>query len=547
MRRLFAALAVCTFAALAPAAPAFAHAQLMSTTPGGNSVLDQSPENIELEFSENVSAGPGAIRVYDSNANRVDESPVSQPDDRHIVTLDLPELDGGGYVVTWRVTSADSHPISGAFSFSVGGEEVDTAGLSERLLSQNGGDPLVGALDTATRSITFGSLLLLVGAVGFLGLVSKSVLERPRFKAIVMATTASLALATVLGFLIHGPYTAGLGLSSIFQPEILKETAKSSFGQASVIRLIFSVVLGATLLAAFKRSSFGLRLAVPAIATALLLLLSVTLTGHAVTGRYVGLAIVADLIHMAAAAVWIGGLVYLFVFGLRNRSQELLSTVTRFSNVAFWSVVALVITGTFQGWRQLGTLSELFALDYGRLLLVKVGLVAAILIVANQSRKWVNKQFTAVDLDEKPELATKIRKRVGIESVVSVLVVVVTALLVNAVPSQAVTGGPQQERLEVANYYVDAVVDPAETGPNAIHFYVLSKQGSVTDVQDLTASLALPSSDIEAIEVPLSKAGPGHMVNYGMAIPIAGEWTLTVDVRVDDFTQETVTTTVNIS
>src|SRR5207248_33031 len=104
---------------LLTALPASAHAMLQATTPGDGAHLDTAPSVVTMTFSEPVSAPLGAVRVFDARGRRVDNGNVVARDATVSLGLDG-SLADGCYIVTWRVISADSHPVRGAFNFTVG-------------------------------------------------------------------------------------------------------------------------------------------------------------------------------------------------------------------------------------------------------------------------------------------------------------------------------------------------------------------------------------------------------------------------------------------
>ena len=108
------------------AGPASAHAVLVSTTPGESARLDTAPAEVTLRFSEGVTLGAGYARVLTSDGTRVDTDEASADGDTLTIPLD-PELADGGYLVTYRIVSADSHPVQGAWSFVVGDGELVAA------------------------------------------------------------------------------------------------------------------------------------------------------------------------------------------------------------------------------------------------------------------------------------------------------------------------------------------------------------------------------------------------------------------------------------
>ena len=106
---------------LSPATVSFAHAGLIGSEPAASSVLAESPTEIVLRFDESLEAVYESIRVLDSTGSVVVVANARRDKvDHSIARGNIPVLKDGAYVVLWRVTSADGHPITGAFSFYVG-------------------------------------------------------------------------------------------------------------------------------------------------------------------------------------------------------------------------------------------------------------------------------------------------------------------------------------------------------------------------------------------------------------------------------------------
>jgi copper transport protein len=123
------------------------------------------------------------------------------------------------------------------------------------------------------------------------------------------------------------------------------------------------------------------------------------LAGHAVTGRQVPLAVAADLLHLAAMTLWLGGLALVAVSLSRVALvAELAAVLPRFSRLAFTCVVVLVITGTYQAWRELGSLAAVIGTPLGRLLLIKLSLVAVLVSLGALARRWVQRHLLPIAL-----------------------------------------------------------------------------------------------------------------------------------------------------
>jgi copper transport protein len=553
--RLAAALAATAALVLAWATPAGAHAELRETTPANAAVLEEPPERVSLTFSEPVEAGVGAVRVYDSDGERIDRGHVYRPDGRSdAVAVDLPALDRGTYVVTWRVVSADSHPVQGAFTFRLGtapaGEE-DTAALAERLLNAQGGSTTVGALYAVVRMLVFAALVVLVGGAAFVAaLWPRQAGEAPGRRMLAIAWGAAVA-ATAAGIGLQGAYGAGLGLTEAVDPDVISAVLDTRFGRVWLARLGLLAVAAPLLISLGRRAAAGRRPGGPLLAALATvgagLLLTPGLSGHASSGDLLGAAVAADLIHLAAVATWLGGLAVLTVSVLpRGDAAVLGQVVPRFSRVAFAAVVVIVTSGLFQSWRQLGSIAALTETTYGRLLTAKVVLVAAMIGLAALSRSWVRRRYhrpAAVSAGPGATVADDVgtlRRSVGAEAAVAVAVLAVTALLVNAIPGRTALALPYSTEVQAGDeLLVDITVDPARAGPVELHFYTLTPAGLPAEVEGLTAQLRLPERDIGPLEVPLQRAGPNHFLALGFDVPIAGDWQLRLGVRVSEFEEVT--------
>lgn len=576
MRRLLVAGVVLLALVLGVgASTAGAHAALEATAPAAGAALDAPPEEIVLTFNEPVELELGGVRVYDQDRELVSggEQADVTGDGRTIVSP-LPELGDGTYVVTWRVTSADSHPISGAFGFTVGEVAAadDTASLVDELLAAEGGSEAAGVLYAIDRAAVFAGLAGLVGLWAFAWLIAPRAPTRRAYRRLVWGSWALLVVATAASIGLQGVTAGGFPLGDALDPSVWSAVLETRFGQMALVRLLVLLAAVPLLLllrgadgagdGAGDRAADGGRLpawwAATTGALSLGLVLTVAWAGHAGAGRYVGLAMFVDVLHQLAMAVWLGGLVGLFVVVFPSDDDELWAAVPRYSTVAFTCVVFLVTTGAVQAWRQLGTVEALTQTNYGRVLLVKLGVVAGLVGVAALSRGLVQRRLHApqplpagpgamVASDPAdPTDRRSLRRSVAFEVVLGVAVLAVTAVLVNLPPGIDAVDEPWTGRLDAGELSVDVTIDPAAAGPVTMHIYVLSSAGTPAEVEDLTAELTLPAEDIGPFEVPVERVGPGHYTIADYEIPFDGDWTLAVGVRVSEFELVDAETTVPI-
>jgi copper transport protein len=575
---------------VATALPASAHATLVSTDPADGARLDSVPGEVTLEFSEGVSLGAGYARVLDADGERVDTGAAAVQGS--VLTIPLRDgLGDDGYLVTYRVVSADSHPISGAYSFVVGdGELVPTAGAG----SGEPTDPVVAAALPASRWLGFAGLALAVGVPVLALLCWPAGWASHRLRRLAAWGAAAVAVSALLSFLLQGPYAAATGIGLVLDPSLLSATGSSVAGWTLLARAVLGGALVLALRPVWRRGTPPSTAEVAvAGALALGLVVATAAIGHPVAGPWPGLAVVVAAVHAAAMAVWLGGLAGLLAVVLRptTSGEDLAGVLTPWSRLAFGAVAALVVTGTVQAVREVESPTALFATTYGWVLIAKLVLVVVLLAAAGVSRVWVQQRlgvrharpggrrtltahaFAAVggppggtaepevedDVDEAAGLRGRLqsegavehvpalRRSVLVEFAVAAVVLALSAVLVGTPPARSAVAEPVDVMLPLQSSKgpsgsVQVSVDPARPGPNTLHVYLFDDDGRPTQPEQITVSLTEPSQEIGPLDVELEPAGPGHYVSDGMDIPGAGTWTLAVSVRLDEFTATTART-----
>ncbi|MDP1793272.1 MAG: copper resistance protein CopC, partial [Acidimicrobiales bacterium] len=488
MRRALAAVLLAFGWLQLLALPAAAHATLKDTSPSNGAHLVESPKTVTLRFTEGVVASSGAVRLFRADGDTLAVGRPTHPaGEQSAVAVSLPKIGDGAYVVTWRVISEDSHPIQGAFTFVVGdAADIDDASVAS-LLQDRGGSRAVGVTYAMSRALAFGSMLLLVGGVVFLLSVWPDGRTTPGVRRALVVAFGVLVVTSVANLLLQGVYASGLTLADVVDRTVLSDVVATRFGRVYLVRFAL-LVLALPLLELFLRAE-RLGRWWPWVGGAIGLGLVATpgFAGHAAVGDYEPYALIADVAHVGAAAVWLGGLALLTLFVLPRKTDDLKSLVRRYSEVAFWSVTTLVATGLFQGWRQVGNVDALTSTPYGKLLIVKSAIVAGMLGVAWLSRRATRAKWT-------PDTTSRVRRTVGIETLAAVGVLVVTSMLVNAVPAKTIAAAPQSGELTSATLLVDYTLSPGRSGPNDIHLYTLTPAGQPIAVEEMTMTMSLPGS-----------------------------------------------------
>jgi copper transport protein len=545
--RLLAVTAIAGGMLLATAAPAWAHATLESTNPPSGGTVKTSPNQITLSFNENVEVSLGSIKLYDSTGKAITTgSPHHFGGSDRNVGVDIPGLADGAYIVTWRVISADAHPVHGAFTFGVGvAASASTGDEAAKLLNATSGNSTVGTLFAIARILIFVGLALLIGGTVFYVLIARGTSADRRTLTIIWIGWGALLFATLVAIMLQGPYAEGSVLGDAFKWKVISDILHTKYGRVAERRLVL-LLLALPILIVLQRSSRKRPLSWWWIGSAVVvgcgLAATPGLAGHASTGDFTIFAIPLDTIHVAAMSVWLGGLVALVSAAIGGGfSGGLRRALIVFSRLAFWCVVTLVLTGVFASWRQVGfRIKGYTSTSYGNILLIKLGIVAVLIALAAISRSIVRARRVApldapdsaiAAIDE--STTTKLRKSVGAEVLVALAVLTVTALLVNAQPARSELA-PRLYSTEVKAgtppMLIDVTVDPAKAGPNTIHVYTLTPAGANLTIRRITATMSLPSKNILSMPTDLQKAGPNHYLVNDLQIPIPGKWRMTIHV-----------------
>jgi copper transport protein len=384
-RRLQGLVLLCTVLGLLllGGGPASAHAALRSTDPADGSVVKSAPRSITLTFTESIALLDDSFRVLDPDNKRVEVGKAGHADGRaDTARITLPKkLGTGTFTVAWRVVSADSHPVAGAFTFSVGKASPTMAALPDTATD----NPATDGLYNIGRYLAYLAAALLIGAAAFVA-VCRPPDARPLRRPLLVGGW-TLAGSTLFLLLLRAPYESGSGPADALDPSGLSRTLDSRPGLALVARLVLLAAAAVLLLRQRGRGEPSRAVLVTGAVLAVGLALTWAAAEHASAGIQVPAAMTSSVLHLLAMAVWLGGLTALLL--LLPRASVPARVVNRFSQVAGVSVTVLVVTGVYQSWRGLGSVSALTDTTYGRVLLAKLGAVLLLLAAGAWSRRTV--------------------------------------------------------------------------------------------------------------------------------------------------------------
>ncbi|MEU1751067.1 copper resistance protein CopC [Micromonospora matsumotoense] len=524
---------------LAPAGPASAHAVLSSSSPVASAVVPSAPSEVVLTFSESVRKVPDKVRVIAPDGSRADRGEPRF--EGSVVTIGVdPAGPQGTYLVSYRVISADSHPVSGAFTYSVGAPSAPPTDAG----SDSRADPVVGVGVKVAKYLGYAGLLLVVGPALVLAALWPLRLPRRGAARLLWSGAGLLAVATAAEVWMQVPYTAGGGLFDV-TGEGLSEVLGSGYGTAHLIRLGL-LAAAVFLLRPLTRGPVGRTDGIILTGLGVAGLFTWPLAGHPAASPAPAVSVLVDAVHLGSMAVWLGGLVMLAGFLLRQADErELGAILPIWSRWAALAVAALLLAGVVQGLIEVATLQALTGTTYGRLLLAKIGLFALVVGVAAYSRQLVRRRTAAA----RP---VPVRRAVWVELAITAVILGVTATLVQTPPARtAVDGGSGADAgyysttLTSPIYSLQVELDPAERGNNSMHLYAYTPDNRPQPVVEWKATAALPSAGVEPIDIPLLKLTDNHATGE-FSFPSAGEWQLRFTVRTSDIDQATVTATVPI-
>jgi copper transport protein len=527
---------------LGPSSPASAHAVLAASDPGNGTIVPDAPNRVTLTFSESVQLVSGKIQVLAPDGSRADQGAPSV--DGGTVTVPLRAGGGRGtYLVSYRVISADSHPVAGSITYSVGAASAPPTASS----AETDVDPVVRTLIPIGKYLGYVGLVLLVGPALVLALLWPHRLSRRGPARLVWTGMGLVTASTLVAIWLQVPYTIGTGLFDVRVGD-LRDVLGSTFGAVMLVRL--GVLCAAALLLRPLLSGSGGEsktdlallgvLGVAALATW-------PLTGHPTASPVAGVSVVVDAIHLAAMAVWLGGLVMLAGFLLRLADErELAAILPIWSRWAATAVAALILAGVVQALIEVASLDGLVNSTYGRLILVKVALAGLVLAVAWWSRRLVKSRSA----EGEPR---GLRRAVGVELAITAVVLGVTSALVQIPPprtaaAEKVAASPTtvSRMLTSSSMALQVDVFPAKIGNNSIHLYAYTPDNKPLAVVEWTGTAALTAKGIEPIPIPLLRITDFHAVG-DIALPTPGEWTLKFTARTSEIDQSTLTTSVVVN
>jgi len=532
------------------------HAFLQRSDPEANTVVADVPESVRLWFTEPLEVQYSAAQLYDSTGQLIDTDESVIGPDPYLMTLNLPaDLPPGTYSVQWRnVSSADGHPEQGYVPFTIGTQQDVVVPVPPALVEFGGPRAEVAAI---------GRWLSLLGVAGVAGtIVTWFWVVQPSFGALAEVHRSQVAkrmklLALVsVGMSVLGSFAAlavqvsTVG-SALSVPDTLAVINDTRFGTLWMIRVVLLLALGVFLYLPFAWRESELPARWIAVTLAAAAMLPFSLNSHAAApGAGRAAAIVNDWVHLAASSVWVGGLLALLVgviYAARRAPRDLrretyAEIIPRFSTLAIASVVILAITGLYASWLQVGNLIALRETSYGQTLVIKIGLMWAMIVVGAVNLLWLGPQMRSA-----ARTSIHFGRTVAVEVVLGVLVLFMVGLLTSLPTARdtiAAESGRTVFHIGQDDLHVSLYVTPGAVGSNRY-----TADFSPASFPDGTHAILrfTPENDLQGVrEAHLLETEPGRYETSGSELSVVGDWNLELILRRPDTVDWRVTAETNI-
>jgi copper transport protein len=524
--------------------PVSAHALLVRSVPSANEVLEKSPAQVEIFFSEPLEPELSSISVYDSNNQVVDAGDVRvDPTNPKRMTVSLRSLVDGVYTVSWKVVSSiDGHQTVGAFPFAVGNANAEAVRAIQQ--SSNARIPFSALF---AKFIMLASLALLAGQRLFIALIWEPALKtsrevgKPRiWRNLHQVGMNGILFSIGLGILSQAGQTDGNELVFPWNPavgNILLETRLGLIWLARLCLAFFAFWLTTKKETAVKN---WIRFI-----TNVALLFTITLTSHAATESKPLIPILADLFHMIGMVFWLGGLVYLFT-GIRHLRQlddatraDLTSRVTsNFSFNAILFVSLIGITGLYSASLRVGKFSALLTSLYGHTLLVKQLFVIGLLVIAAINLLVISPRLRNKNIqgEANTSLITKFGRIMIFELLLAGLLLASVSFLTYVPPAKIVSPNTDFSKTQkVDDLKVKITISPAQVGQNEFTTMVNTSDGQpLESAREVLLRFTPAQANIPPFDLQLISDGGGKYSAKGTYLSSEGQWQVQAIIRRKD-------------
>jgi copper transport protein len=507
----------CTlFVALVHAGAAFAHASLVRSEPPDRAVVAQVPATITLVFNEPVS--PVVLRLVGPNGDSEQLNDVVA-ENATLIIRPPQALTPGTQLVSWRVISADGHPVGGALTFSVGAPSTQAAPAVET------DQPLEWTIWT-TKFLLYAGLFVGIGGAFYRCWIAAQPLPPSAGRLTVAALLTTVAVA-VVSIALQGVDALGLRLPALGQWQVWSTGLASPYGLTAMIAVGAAMV---GLLAMRSETERGRCLS-------LLALIGVgaclVVSGHASSTEPRMLTRTAVFLHGITVAFWIGALSPLAaaMSDPNRRHEELL----RFSRAIPIPLTVLIASGIVLAVVELQQIDALWTTAYGLILSGKLAAVLALLALAAVNRYALTPRANAGD----PEAVRRLAESSLAEMMLALIIFGFVANWRFTIPPHALWAAAQaagpHAHIHTEKAMADLYIEPGGAGGRSIRVAVLDGQFAPLSAKEVTLFLTSVAAGIEPLRLPATHVERSIWRTDQVLLPAVGHWQVRVEILINDF------------
>ena len=539
------------------AQPVLAHAVPVSSLPAPNEILEEAPSEIFIEFNEPVVPTFSRISVLTQAGDEVDvgELTAVSPENRTL-SVSLPELNDGAYLVSWQVLSAvDGHTTSGTYSFGVGIDALSTVANEVTVSAQ------ISYLSASARWLTLLGVVLLMGIFAYRLIVWNPIWRKVEMESADEVIDLRLGqLSIKVGYVALILIAIGLVLIFIDQNRTfdlisggnLGTWISTQFGAMWALRLLivlamqfyFSLIMNVKSSEGLRGWTWWVGLLITAV-----LAFSVSMVSHAAAvPEDTNQVLFIDFIHVMSATLWAGGLLFLAISLWITRPLEAesktwlnLSLILNFSGLAAIAVGALLVSGTYLAWTHIGTWTNLVGTAYGLVLLAKISIAVLTFLMAGINLVYIKPRLDkAYENPEDPKSETAVsrfRIVVIIEVTLALIIIMITGFLTDlqrGIDAPLLTDAPGQTTVEqkVDDLTVRLTLTPALVGQNTFDIVVTDENGDpVPDIDEASLRFTFLGQSIGSAFADAAKIEDGYFQAEGSYISLIGTWQVEVAIQ----------------
>lgn len=503
-------------AILASVPAAWGHASLVDSDPIDRAVVAQSPTTIKLNFNEPVS--PLVLRLVGPDGQSTDLKDVTAADQALTIAVPAP-LPRGTHLLSWRVISADGHPVGGAITFSV----IEPSAEPPMRPQFETDRKLQAAIWLGKIAVYFG-LLFGVGGVFYAAWIA----DAPLPEAARMYVSAALQcglIAAVISIGLQGVDVMNLPPSEIRQTQLWVKGFETSYGlSASIAIAVFILALSTLHMKTPGRLQAALSLAGVGAALAV--------SGHAASAAPQFLTRSAVFLHGVSVAFWVGAFIPLVA--TMGTAEQRIAELARFSRAIPTAVAVLVVSGLALSVVQLVTVDALWTTSYGLVLSGKLVAVLALLTLGAWNRYALTPRIVGGDRISAKQLSASIK----FEFAIVVAILGLVALWRFTPPPrtyQALAASPVQVHIHTASAMADVRFEPVRAGGQTVTIALWDGNFAPLPAKEVTLVLAKPDTGIEPLRASASYVADSSWRIESLTVPMTGHWRIRVEILISDF------------